>query len=416
MLSALLKTVQEQFPKSYWLAGVLPTLLFLVANAFLLGKHSQKFKDWFANFADAEEKTFLYGSVLIGILLLSYLLFTLSSVLIEMLEGRRGPLRWISWILLPGQKWILDCIDSASALAYIEGKQIAGRASGWQNMLVNANGIGSKTFTGTDRRHLRFLRRLQSRRRMGRRIPFDDLDKGVAALSKLIEEFRCENGRELDKARMALLEVIKFAMDRALYEKVRLYNLRQFSFPGSAWTFPSDPEPSSNNVLAPTTMGNIGRTMRSYGLTRYQIDLDVFWTRLLNTLQKNAGTYYSVIQDSKTQVDCMVSLVWLTALFTIIWSALLFWQFETTSLLEFSLVGFGGTLLTIVWYDVACQGYRVFADLIRSSVDLYRFELIESLHLAAPYGTEEERELWLRIGSATGFSSDAAFVYKHPKP
>jgi hypothetical protein len=123
-----------------------------------------------------------------------------------------------------------------------------------------------------------------------------------------------------------------------------------------------------------------------------------------------------VIQDSKTQVDCMVSLVWLTALFTIIWSALLFWQFETTSLLEFSLVGFGGTLLTIVWYDVACQGYRVFADLIRSSVDLYRFELIESLHLAAPYGTEEERELWLRIGSATGFSSDAAFVYKHPKP
>lgn len=416
MLSALLKTVQEQFPKSYWLAGVLPTLLFLVANAFLLGRHSQKFKDWLANFADAEEKTLLYGSVLIGVLLLSYLLFTLSSVLIEMLEGRRGPLRWISWILLPRQQWVLDCIDSAYAHARIEGKKIAGRASRWQNMLVNANGIGSKTFTLTDRRHLLFLIWLQSRRRMGCRIPFDDLDNGVAALSKLMEEFRCENGRALDEARMALLEMIQFAMDRALYESVRLYNLRQFSFPGSARTFPSDPQPSSNNVLAPTTMGNIGRTMRSYGLTRYQIDLDVFWTRLLNTLQKNAGTYYSVIQDSKTQVDCMVSLVWLTALFTIIWSALLFWQFETTSLLEFSLVGFGGTLLTIVWYDVACQGYRVFADLIRSSVDLYRFELIESLHLAAPYGSEEERELWLRIGNATGFSSDAAFVYKHPKP
>ncbi len=49
--------------------------------------------------------------------------------------------------------------------------------------------------------------------------------------------------------------------------------------------------------------------MRSYALTRYDFDLNIFWTRLLYTLQKKAGDYYTVVQDRKTQLDCMVTLV-----------------------------------------------------------------------------------------------------------
>jgi hypothetical protein len=158
----------------------------------------------------------------------------------------------------------------------------------------------------------------------------------------------------------------------------------------------------------------VWRTMRSYGLTRYQLDLDVFWTRLLDTLQKNAGTCYGVVQDSKTVVDCMVALVWLTALFTVSWTGLLYWQFRDASLVEFVSVGFGGTILTLVWYDVTCQGYRVFADLIRSCLDLYRFKLIESFHLSLPSGSEEEREQWLQMGDVSGYSSGKNFIYKHP--
>jgi hypothetical protein len=414
MLSALLKTVQEQFPKSYWIAGVLPMLVFLALNGVLLRYHSPAFKDWLASFNGVEEKTLLYGSILLGVLISAYLLFSLSSVMLEMIEGRRGPLQWISWILLPGQRWILKGIDEKYDEAGIDIDKLRKSLARWQDMLVAARNIGRAPFTKSDKSKLKFTKKVRWLRRMGRRIPPNELENAVARVTQLMSQFETKNGSDLDCARLDLLEMIQFALNRAQYESLRLYNLRQFSFPGARWTFPLSPNPSSVSVIAPTIMGNIGRTMRSYALTRYQLDLDIFWTRLLDTLQRSALPFYAVIQDSKTVVDCMTALVWLTAIFTFTWAGLLYWCFTPASPLEFALVGFGGTLLTLIWYEVACQGYRVFADLIRSSVDLYRFKMLEAFHLSAPLGTDEERELWLRMGQAMGYSSEQTFIYKHP--
>src|SRR5205807_9209633 len=101
------------------------------------------------------------------------------------------------------------------------------------------------------------------------------------------------------------------------------------------------------------------------------------WTRLQNSLQKDAKDYYAVLQDSKVQVDCLVTLCWLSALFTVFWAcALLFWIQDST-VAEFLTAAIAGTAATIAFYMLACHSYRIFADVMRSAVDLFRFQVLQ---------------------------------------
>src|SRR5262249_13804957 len=142
---------------------------------------------------------------------------------------------------------------------------------------------------------------------------------------------------------------------------------------------PSAPEARLQNVLALTTMGNIGQTIRSYAITRYNLDLEIFWSRLQNSIQGNTN-YFGVLQDVKVQVDCVVSLVWLSALFSLVWTP---WMLVQGAFPEFAIAGAAG-LLSLWLYSLACSSYAVFADVMRSAVDLFRFKLLDDLHIALP--------------------------------
>ena len=53
-----------------------------------------------------------------------------------------------------------------------------------------------------------------------------------------------------------------------------------------------------------------------------------------------------------------------------------------------------GPMLAYGWCRTALAHYRTFADLLRSSVDLFRFNLLSALHYPLPVGVKEEREFW----------------------
>jgi hypothetical protein len=207
------------------------------------------------------------------------------------------------------------------------------------------------------------------------------------------------------------VEAIEYGADQWRAERIRLFNKRQFTFPGV--------RPSSRvrahsgiNMLAPTRFGNIGRTMRSYALTRYNFDLEIMWTRLQNAIQKNATGFYGVLQDSKAQVDFLVSLVWFTFVFTVFWSIRLL-SYANATVAEFLSVGLGGAIVTVLSYAMACRSYQVFADLMRSAVDMFRFKVLDVLQLPLPYGSDEERELWQKVANAMGFEADEDFRFDH---
>jgi len=69
----------------------------------------------------------------------------------------------------------------------------------------------------------------------------------------------------------------------------------------------------------------------------------------------------------------------------------------------FIIAGVIGPLVAFGAYTLACRAYSVFADVMRSGVDLFRFKLLGDLHLPLPLGLEEERVAWTNLASVMGY-------------
>ena len=82
---------------------------------------------------------------------------------------------------------------------------------------------------------------------------------------------------------------------------------------------------------------------------------------------------------------------------------------------EVLLVGIGTPAVMFALYEITCRHYRVFSDVMRSSVDLYRLALLTSLHVERPLSIADERRLWLNLGNAVGFAEIGSIPYHHQK-
>jgi hypothetical protein len=423
MLSGFLDSIKSQFGgKSYWLAAMLPLVLFLAANILVLYGHFPDLATWLPKADGLDQKTLLYSTLTATLLALAYVLSIMSSVMLEALEGKIGPFRWTSSLLYGAQAHTLRTIDRDYQSARALQREIKDERTNWEDRLDRSLRVSETApalpgsypiiwhFTAVGRK-MAYIRFSQRR---GRCINPEDLRKAVNVLTEALIRNKAIRQSLLSNAVDDLRSAITYALDRYQFEIRRLVHLRQTNFPGVRPTAVNQPEgPSANSILLPTAMGNIGRAMSTYTLMRYQLDLDIFWTRLQNSLQKDAKDYYAVLQDSKVQVDCAVTLFWFSLAFTLFWPPALLWWLIDSTVREFLLVSVVGSVFTVVSYILACQGYRVFADVMRSSVDLFRFQILQALHLSLPYGSEEERDLWLRLGGATGFGNEENFQYKH---
>ena len=424
MLSGFLDSIKQQFgSKSYWLGSMMPLVLFLAANTLVLSRHFPRFADLLPKTDALDQKGLFYSALVITLLALAYILSILSSFLLEALEGKHGPFRWMSGLLHAAQWHALRRIDRKYYTALSRQDDIVDDAENWEQILELSEKAGPKgpelpwyyafvwyfSAAGRTMSAIRFLHRY------GWCIGPKRLRKAVELMATALVRNRAVKDDFLCAALDDLRTAITYAGDRYQFEMRRLVHHRQANFPGVRPTAAEQPEgPTANSILAPTTMGNIGRAMTTYTLMRYQLDLDIFWTRLQNSLQKDAKEYYAVLQDTKVQVDCAVTLFWLSLGFTLFWTPALLWWFLDSTVREFLVVGIGGTVFVVGSYLLACQSYRVFADVMRSSVDLLRFQVLQALHLPLPFGSQEERDLWLRLGSAVGFGNLEEFQYKHP--
>lgn len=418
MLTGLLTSIKDQLSKSYLIAGLFPTVLFLAGNGAMAYRYSPTFRLWVQSVDALEDKTAMYAALVAAILLAGYLFSTLNGVLLEALEGRRAPIRWLAIPLHYGQWARLRDIDDRYHAAVMQLadvtdvyewiverkyfdviRQVAARAPGH-------HAAGASRSTGYQEAYAQ-VRRLR-RRQQGHRLAWaHELNECVGALEAAIRNNPGLVDSPTDAEDM-LTEIIKYARDRWQLERITRHKQRQFNFPGTLK--PSD-ERSTDSLLAPTTIGNIGRTMRSYAQTRYQMDLDLFWTRLHNCLLRAAPDYFAALQDAKIQVDALVAFVWCTAASTVLWSILLVFAYPSRR--GFLAVTICGPIAVRVFYGVACSSYRVFADLMRSSVDLFRFTLLGHLHVPLPYGIDEERSTWVTLGNFVGYAEEQSLRYSH---
>lgn len=451
MLSALLNSIQTTLgSRGFLVSNVFPLTVFVIANGLLAAQAWPSFGEWITAL-NTTEQTLLGTASLAGIIVASYALSAVASAILETFEGRHWPVTWFRGALhrvqLAKLRQLEDryqaCVRGLSDLD--EGMGNPGAqppVAGWITVLAAARSMGHQTgncrypATRWERWRWLFDRRwkkskpagvgiaemhaVRRRRESGREIPHAVLQAAVEKLRPVLEANNADGAvtappasRALDADCDYLIEAMYFSRDKYQAERVRLYNLREFRYPVRA----TATRRQSAIVLAPTTLGNISLTMRSYAQNYYGFDLDVLWTRLQNAL-RSSDSYFTNLQDAKVQLDFFATCAWLAWLSTFAWLAAELLVLR--SLKGFLIAGVVGPLVAVGAYTLACRAYSVFADVMRSGVDLFRFKVLSDLHLPLPLGLEEERVAWRNLASVMGYlnleSPDGtriSITYKH---
>jgi hypothetical protein len=432
MLTTLLQNLQGFVSRGFTVAFFVPSLAFSFCNGAMLYWSSGPFRRWaqdlLANGA-GWRSLWAGATCLIAIAVLAYALSALSGRLRALLEGKWFGAR----LFLRGQfeardRLVRECKSILSIRADLERSSSddpQANRRGWSTRLREARVTGAKDQKGNnsfpfDREFrkdetTKEILALRSQRRSGGILLPEDIEKAVTKLEAVLRKndagavYTKKNGKKLgttvDDAQTELGNLIVYAVEFARDEHARLVTKFQFDFGGQPTI--------SGHPAAPTSMGNVAATVHAYAETRYNLNLDIFWSRLQRSIRKDDGSY-AAIQDSKTLLDFLIVSSWLTGAFGVLWTlALLVAGYDWV---VFVGVGLGWPIAAYAWYRVAVEQYRAFADLLRAAVDIFRFNLLADLRIAPPADLDDERYLWDELNRTTALGdTDPVFRYQHPK-
>jgi hypothetical protein len=404
MLNSLLDKLGTLLSKSYMVSAGFPVLIFVFVNAAFLYAHDSRFRELIRAEQPATVAA-LTSQVLMFIVLLviaTYILSTLQPLLRELLEGRR----WHNSIADPFreiQKTKYDAITNR----LVEAKERAttfDQTAQWRQDLGKATQLGDATGQSkfTTFAKAAEIEKVRHNRLRGELVDFNLLQTIKTELEVQLSANSASLGGEsnpLDKLNREFGSLLQYAIDRAAMEVTRLYTLRAASF-------------GDDDDFLPTAAGNISRTMVTYAYSRYHFNLDLLWTRLLKVMQSDTA-FYPVIQDVKAQLDFAVSTFWLLLASAIVWFGV--FAISGSSVTLFLLAAIGLPLAAAVAYAFAVVSYRSFTDVVRSSVDLYRLDLLKTLHLPLPRSADAERAQWEDVSRALAYGELIDQRYEHSK-
>jgi len=412
MLGTLLEKVGTLLPKNFIIANLFPMLLFAAINSLMLYWLSGRFRSAVQNYfaMDAGEQALIGFPILIAVTLAAYIFSTLNLLQRELLEGQYWPTR-MKARLSAGQQRRLDHANDQffkitnyrEELRRLNGIERLGTARAFGNEQQ------AQCVYSTTRPAAKAVSILAKKRLRHKIIKLPQLHNAIVLLARELRSCPVDtldpaapdtpNKILLDADHQTFNKCWNYAKTRVENDRVESFNLKEFNY--------------SKYRLAPTAMGNIAESVRGYARSRYAMNLDPFWSRLQKILIDD-DKFYSTLVDAKTQLDFMISLFWVTVCFTGFWTIALIYL--RRSLLAFFVVAVGGPILSILWYKIALQNYRAFADICRTSVDLYRFKLLDTLHIQRPLGNTHERKIWIAVNNVIGYGQTEVIRYHHPPP
>jgi hypothetical protein len=385
-------------------------MLFATMNGLMLFWISDSFRQMVEKYLamSAARQALVGFPLLIAVTLAAYIFSTLNLLQREILEGEYLPSR-AKGTMTAGQQRRID--DSDKQLATFRQHRRGLRKLKGVERLRTARDEGNKLKNEckySDRSEAAKIIAVLAKKTLRHEfIDIKELEQAVswleAELSKCPVDLREPQLTDIDKKVLlnAHQELVYKCLDFKDKETennyVASFTKREFNF--------------SSYRLAPTSMGNIAESVRGYARSRYAMNLDPFWSRLQKVLAGDEK-FYATMVDAKTQLDFLISLFWLTVSFTALWIIMLLYL--RRSMLAFLIVALAGPVLSALWYQIALQNYRAFADILRTSIDLYRFELLDALHIRRPNGNEHERRTWTELNQIIGYGDSAVRVsYQH---
>lgn len=153
--------------------------------------------------------------------------------------------------------------------------------------------------------------------------------------------------------------------------------------------------PYKEERLLPTKLGNVLRASEDYAETTYGMDVVFWWPRLWIILPEDVKQQ---IDDSQAPIIALINLATQLGIFTLIGFIYLCIQFRELwgiwACVAACVTLILGLILTFLSYRGAVSQAKVYGLLIRSAVDIYRFDLLKALHQSIPSNLSEEKRLW----------------------
>lgn len=409
MFGTVLEKLSTLLSKSFIIASFFPIVIFAAANGLMLYSTSASFRAFAKHQYDPSlgAKAALMVFVLCFLAIVAYVFSPLNLTLRELLEGRHWPKRLSQW----GQGRHIRRMDSIQR-RFTESKsnlrdldrfnQMGGRLIESRN-----RGSGKSDFVPAANA-ARSVENLLAKRADARDISSQELEEASKELELALESGDADivdpnspyfsASERLDRSQQDFFRVWKYLDNRVQAESIDLYNQLQFNY--------------AQDEVAPTAMGNTGLAARYYSESRYGLNLDVLWSRMQKVLQQDEK-FYAMLQDAKTQLDFLVSMFWLTAIFCMTWTVTLL--VVTRGYVQFLLIVVVGPWIAAGFYGLALQNQRAFADLLRGSVDMFRMQLLNQLHIPLPAKAEDERALWTLLGNRMGYDNhEKNLTFVHP--
>ncbi len=159
--------------------------------------------------------------------------------------------------------------------------------------------------------------------------------------------------------------------------------------------------PNRDNLL-PTRLGNILRASEYYVSTMYGIDPITMWPRLVAVLPQS---FRDQAEEPEVNVKFALNLSVLSFVASLEFLTML--VFGDPAWASAAIVAF--LLLSVVWYRIALGFAAEWGEYIRTAFDLYRYELLKTMHIALPPGPltlKVERDIWRRVQLVTFYGED----------
>ena len=176
------------------------------------------------------------------------------------------------------------------------------------------------------------------------------------------------------------------------------------------------PYPYNDEDIMPTKFGNIMKASETYPMERYNIDGVPLWPRLINVIPDR---YMSFLDQKNNQLSFLLNCSVLSALFSVLCLVAAIYQFILAQLTLHNLPSpiyfvqidrgievysqraflYGAILLLSLFMAYLFHRASLFivseyGDIIRSTYDLFRFDLLVQLKRKPPKTIIKEREIW----------------------
>ena len=158
----------------------------------------------------------------------------------------------------------------------------------------------------------------------------------------------------------------------------------------------------SFGTIRPTALGNVITAYQEYAFKRYGIEAEVFWPRLRAVIPQS---FFDLVQEPRILLDFAVTMASLLVVLAAAAAALGPWlTYQPLTWIVTILV-----CLASAWffYRVAVSAADRFGEFVRACFDLYRLDLMASLHRPPPPNTTVERAQWLELSQIAAYGITA---------